>query len=60
MKTDKSRDMYHLFLQKLQTGYSAEKLKDGVFGAMMSVELVNEGPVTITIESDKPESSTSS
>jgi D-tyrosyl-tRNA(Tyr) deacylase len=25
----------------------------GVFGAMMSVELVNEGPVTILLDSDK-------
>jgi D-tyrosyl-tRNA(Tyr) deacylase len=25
----------------------------GVFGAMMSVELINEGPVTILLDSDK-------
>ena len=25
----------------------------GIFGAMMSVELVNEGPVTILLDSDK-------
>ena len=28
-------------------------LATGVFGAMMSVELVNEGPVTILLDSDK-------
>jgi D-tyrosyl-tRNA(Tyr) deacylase len=28
-------------------------VESGVFGAMMSVELVNEGPVTILLDSDK-------
>eukprot|EP00957_Ditylum_brightwellii_P075481 5737306-Ditylum_brightwellii.AAC.1 len=34
-----------------KTNYEEEKVHDGVFGAMMDVELVNDGPVTIVIES---------
>ena len=49
-------------LQQAKNGYKefAEALRrlgvtlaTGVFGAMMSVELVNEGPVTILLDSDK-------
>jgi D-tyrosyl-tRNA(Tyr) deacylase len=28
-----------------------EKIKDGIFGAMMDVELVNDGPVTLVVDS---------
>ena len=38
-------------LRKLRT--LGVTLATGVFGAMMSVELVNEGPVTILLDSDK-------
>ncbi len=34
-------------------------LSDGRFGAMMEVSLVNEGPVTLTIDSKNPETSKS-
>ena len=30
----------------------AERIKDGVFGAMMDVELVNDGPVTMCLDSN--------
>ena len=28
------------------------KVKDGVFGAMMEVKLVNDGPVTLLVDSE--------
>lgn len=31
--------------------YNAEKVKDGVFGAMMDVSLTNDGPVTFVVDS---------
>ena len=31
--------------------YSGDRVQNGVFGAMMEVELVNDGPVTIQIDS---------
>lgn len=34
--------MYSRFLQKLGQTYKADRIKDGKFGAMMSVSLCNE------------------
>ncbi|KAK7693925.1 hypothetical protein QCA50_003499 [Cerrena zonata] len=33
--------------------YRPDRIKDGKFGAMMNVSLVNEGPVTFTLDSRK-------
>eukprot|EP00892_Ulva_mutabilis_P003347 jgi/Ulvmu1/1384/UM011_0112.1 len=43
---------YDTFLDTLKSEYVAERVKDGVFGAMMDVALVNDGPVTLVIDSD--------
>ncbi|KAI8832714.1 D-Tyr tRNAtyr deacylase-like domain-containing protein [Chytridium lagenaria] len=51
MKSDASKDMYHNFLNRMKTTYVQDKIKDGVFGAMMQVNIVNDGPVTILLES---------
>lgn len=32
---DKAKELYQLFVQKVQKGYANEKVKDGVFQAMM-------------------------
>jgi len=53
MSADESRAMYASFLQLMGAQYSPEKIKDGKFGAMMNVSLVNEGPVTFTLDSRK-------
>lgn len=62
MKADPAQAAYGKFLQMLRDNYESEKIHDGVFGAMMDVELVNDGPVTIVIESDpsRPEGQESS
>lgn len=52
MKAIPAQALYNQFLQMVRDQYEAEKVFDGVFGAMMDVELVNDGPVTIIIESD--------
>lgn len=31
--------------------YVPERVKDGIFGAMMNVQLVNDGPVTLILDS---------
>ncbi|KAL3424229.1 d-tyrosyl-trna deacylase [Phlyctema vagabunda] len=49
MGGDEARILYQLFVSKVQQGYKAEKVKDGVFQAMMEVALVNDGPVTLEI-----------
>ena len=48
---EKARELYEDFSEALrQLGVT---VATGVFQAMMSVELVNEGPVTILLDSDK-------
>mmetsp|Transcript_20934 Transcript_20934/g.42679 ORF Transcript_20934/g.42679 Transcript_20934/m.42679 type:complete len:234 (+) Transcript_20934:13-714(+) len=51
MKADLAQEMYSNFLELLRNGYEMNKIFDGKFGAMMDVGLVNDGPVTIMIES---------
>ena len=52
MKSEPARAMYSEFLEMLKAAYDDEKIKDGEFGAMMDVALVNDGPVTLVIESE--------
>jgi D-aminoacyl-tRNA deacylase len=52
MKAIPAQEMYNSFLDMLRSNYEPDKIKDGVFGAMMDVSLVNDGPVTIIIESN--------
>ncbi|EGW31524.1 uncharacterized protein SPAPADRAFT_62108 [Spathaspora passalidarum NRRL Y-27907] len=40
-------ELYESFLDQLRQGLGQDKVKDGEFGAMMDVALVNDGPVTI-------------
>jgi D-tyrosyl-tRNA(Tyr) deacylase len=44
---DKAKELYSAFFQKVQELYVKDKVKDGVFQAMMDVALVNDGPVGI-------------
>ncbi|KAF9645084.1 D-tyrosyl-tRNA deacylase [Thelephora ganbajun] len=53
MGSEKSKEMYALFLERMGKLYKPEKIKDGKFGAMMNVSLTNEGPVTLTLDSRK-------
>lgn len=43
-----ARDLYEYFVNKVQDLYGAERVKNGVFQAMMEVGLVNDGPVCTT------------
>jgi D-aminoacyl-tRNA deacylase len=53
MKSQPAQDLYIQFLSQLKQDYELEgKILDGKFGAMMDVALVNDGPVTIIIESE--------
>lgn len=51
MQGNEAQFLYNKLLEKLRTAYDASKIKDGKFGAMMEVAIVNSGPVTIEIES---------
>ncbi|KAM7186306.1 D-Tyr tRNAtyr deacylase-like domain containing protein [Naviculisporaceae sp. PSN 640] len=50
-----AKHLYQLFHRKVQEGYVAGRVKDGVFQAMMEVALVNDGPVTIEISASPKE-----
>ncbi|UXI16636.1 hypothetical protein NH340_JMT02579 [Sarcoptes scabiei] len=53
MESKKSKIVYDKLLDKLRDMYCFEKIKDGQFGALMEVNIVNDGPVTINIESPR-------
>ncbi|KAF9174335.1 D-tyrosyl-tRNA(Tyr) deacylase [Mortierella sp. AD011] len=53
MKSDTSRQMYHEFLDRLRKAYKPDLIKDGEFGAMMLVNIANDGPVTLELDSRK-------
>jgi len=51
MKNVQAKEMYNKFLDMLRDGYDQAKIFDGKFGEMMDVGLVNDGPVTLVIDS---------
>jgi D-aminoacyl-tRNA deacylase len=51
-KPEEAKRLYDYFLSKVQDLYSAEKVKNGVFQAMMEVGLVNDGPVGASCRKD--------
>lgn len=53
-KPDFAEDLYQKFTESLEKEIG-KKVQTGVFGAMMDVQLINDGPVTIFIDSKKRE-----
>ncbi|KAF3058012.1 D-tyrosyl-tRNA(Tyr) deacylase [Daldinia childiae] len=49
MGGEEAKRLYDYFFEKVQQGYAADKVKNGVFQAMMEVALVNDGPVTLEL-----------
>lgn len=43
----KAKELYQAFFKKVQDLYEPDRVKDGVFAAIMDVALVNDGPVGI-------------
>lgn len=54
MGADQSKDFYYQFLEDLGKAYNPNLIKDGVFGAFMQVDIQNDGPVTIELDSNNP------
>lgn len=50
-RPEKAIPLYEKFIQRMKMNIGEEKIKTGIFGAMMLVEIHNEGPVTILVES---------
>ena len=47
---DEARDLYEAYCRRLAE-LAGREVKQGIFGADMAVELINDGPVTIIIDS---------
>ncbi|KAL8745494.1 MAG: hypothetical protein Q9190_002375 [Brigantiaea leucoxantha] len=52
---DQARELYDRFFAKVQELYEPEKVRNGVFQAMMQVNLQNDGPVGVEYHSDNAE-----
>jgi D-tyrosyl-tRNA(Tyr) deacylase len=48
---EQAEALYEHFVRRLRLSLGDDKVATGVFRAMMDVELVNDGPVTVTVES---------
>jgi len=45
--------LYNKFISRVKMNLGEEKVQAGIFGAMMDIELINYGPVTVIVESKK-------
>ncbi|TGZ71757.1 hypothetical protein CRM22_002464 [Opisthorchis felineus] len=52
MEPSLSQLAYSELIAQLREAYQTDRVKDGVFGALMDVQLVNDGPVTICLDSN--------
>lgn len=42
---------YEKFITRMKMNLGEDKIKSGIFGAMMTVKILNDGPVTVLVES---------
>ena len=50
-KPDIAIPLYEKFVNRMKNNLGEDKIKTGIFGAMMRVKIINDGPVTILVES---------
>ncbi|RDA94252.1 hypothetical protein CP533_0542, partial [Ophiocordyceps camponoti-saundersi (nom. inval.)] len=50
MNPEEAGRLYHYFVRKVGDEYEASRVKDGKFQAMMEVALINDGPVTLELQ----------
>lgn len=46
-----AEELYNRFVDRVKSSIGNDKVKTGVFAAMMNVKIFNDGPVTILVES---------
>ncbi|XP_021766023.1 D-tyrosyl-tRNA(Tyr) deacylase-like [Chenopodium quinoa] len=51
MPPQRAKPFYEAVVENFRKSYNPDSIKDGIFGAMMKVNLVNDGPVTLQLES---------
>ncbi|MEJ2505074.1 MAG: D-aminoacyl-tRNA deacylase [Ignavibacteriaceae bacterium] len=50
-KPEEAIPLYNKFIGRMKINLGQEKIKCGIFGAIMDVSLINTGPVTVQVES---------
>ncbi len=50
-KPENAIPLYEKFVDRMKSNLGGNKVKEGIFGAMMEVKIINDGPVTIIIDS---------
>jgi len=50
-RPEEAEPLYEYFVRRMRAALGDARVQTGVFGAMMQVHLVNDGPVTVIIES---------
>ncbi|MBU2506413.1 MAG: D-tyrosyl-tRNA(Tyr) deacylase [Bacteroidetes bacterium] len=50
-KPELAEPLYEKFLARVRDNLGRDKIKTGIFAAMMEVKIINDGPVTILVES---------
>lgn len=50
-KPETAVPLYERFIERMKMNLGEDKIKTGIFGAMMSVKIINDGPVTVIVES---------
>jgi D-tyrosyl-tRNA(Tyr) deacylase len=50
-KPDEAIPLYEKFILRMKQNLGEDRIKSGIFGAMMNVKFINDGPVTIIIDS---------
>lgn len=53
MAPQDAQSLYERLLAQLRAAYQADRIFSGQFGAYMQVEIVNDGPVTVEVESPR-------
>ncbi|XP_041027706.1 D-aminoacyl-tRNA deacylase [Juglans microcarpa x Juglans regia] len=57
MQPQTAKPFYASLVERFQKSYNPDAIKDGIFGAMMKVSLINDGPVTMQLDSQSPKNS---
>ncbi|KAL8108148.1 uncharacterized protein LOC141670536 isoform X1 [Apium graveolens] len=53
MSPGRAKPFYNSVVERFGKAYRTDAVKDGIFGAMMKVNLVNDGPVTMHLDSSQ-------
>ncbi len=52
-RPEEAEPLYETFLERMRSALGPTRVRAGVFGAMMDVRIVNDGPVTLLLESPR-------